>query len=61
MSNNLSLKCQRFTPSGCEDIGIRIFDFVANTQFLYVIPPLHFKPSYDFNLKRDKNKILFFQ
>ena len=39
MSNNLSWKCQRFTPSGCEDIGIRIFDFVANTQFLYVIPP----------------------
>ena len=34
MSNNLSLKCQRFTLSGWKDIGIRIFDFVANTQFL---------------------------
>ena len=29
-SNNLRLK-----PSGCRDIGIRIFKFVAKTQFLY--------------------------
>ena len=34
MSNNLNLKCQRFTPSGSKDIGIRIFDFEANTQLL---------------------------
>ena len=32
--NSLSLKYQRFTPSGCKDIGIRKFKFVAN-QFLY--------------------------
>ena len=32
--NNLSLKYQRFTPLGCKDIGIRIFEFVAKTQFL---------------------------
>ena len=33
-SNNLSLKYQRFTPSGCKDIGIKKFEFVAKTQFL---------------------------
>ena len=26
ISNNLSWKCQRFTPSGCKDIGIKRFD-----------------------------------
>ena len=31
-SNNLSLKYQRITTSGCRDIGIRKFEFVA--QFL---------------------------
>ena len=34
-SNSLSLKYQRFTPSGCKDIGIRKCKFVAKTQFLY--------------------------
>ena len=33
-SNSLSLKYQRFTPSGCEAIGVRKFEFVAKTQFL---------------------------
>ena len=33
-SNNLSLKYQRCWPSGCKDIGIRKFEFVAKTQFL---------------------------
>ena len=32
-SNSLSLKYQRFTPSGWKDIGVRKFKFVAN-QFL---------------------------
>ena len=32
--NNLSLKNQRFTPSGWKTIGIRKFEFVAKTQFL---------------------------
>ena len=31
----VSFKYKRFTPSGCEDIGIRKFEFVAKTQFLY--------------------------
>ena len=31
VSNNLSLKCQRCTLSGCKDIGIWLFDFVAKT------------------------------
>jgi hypothetical protein len=34
--NNLSLKLQRLTPTGCKDIGIRKFWFVAKTQFLYL-------------------------
>ena len=33
-SSNPSLKYQRFTPSGCRDIGIRKFGIVAKTQFL---------------------------
>ena len=32
---NLNLKYQRFTPSGCKDIGIRKSEFVTKTQFLY--------------------------
>jgi len=32
-SNSLSLKYQRFTPSGCEAIGVRKFQFVAKTEF----------------------------
>ena len=34
-SNGSSLKYQRFASSGCKDIGIRQFEFVAKTQFLY--------------------------
>ena len=33
-SNNLSLKFQRFTPTGCRDIEMRKFEFAAKTQFL---------------------------
>ena len=33
-SNSLSLKYQRFKPSGCKDIGVNKFKFVAKTQFL---------------------------
>jgi len=33
-SNNFNLKYQRFTSSGCKDIGIRKFEFVAWNQFL---------------------------
>ena len=32
--NNLSLKFQKFNPTGCEDIGIQKIQFVAKTQFL---------------------------
>ena len=31
---NQSLKNQKYTPSGCEDIGIRKFEFVAKSHFL---------------------------
>ena len=34
-SNNISLKYERFTSSVCKDIGIRKFEFVAKTHFLY--------------------------
>ena len=34
--NNLSLKYQRFTPSGCIHIGMRKFEFVAKNQFLSI-------------------------
>ena len=33
-SNNVSLKYQRFTSSGCKDIRIPNIEFVAKTQFL---------------------------
>ena len=33
-SNNVSLKYQRSTTFGCKEIGIRIAEFVAKTQFL---------------------------
>ena len=35
-SNNLSLKYQKFTLLGCNDIGFRKFKFVAKTQFFYI-------------------------
>ena len=34
-SNNKSSKYQRFTPSGCRDIGVRKFQFVTKTHFLF--------------------------
>ena len=34
-SNNMSLKYQRFTSSGCKDIRITKIKFVAKTQFLW--------------------------
>ena len=33
-SNSLSLKYQGFSPSGCQYIGIRKYEFVTKTQFL---------------------------
>ena len=32
-STNLSLNYQKFTPSGCKDIGLRKYEFVAKTRF----------------------------
>ena len=40
ISNSLSLKYQRFTPSGCKDIGVRKYKFVAKTQFFAKHPVL---------------------
>ena len=36
-SNNVSLQYQRFILLGCKDIRVRKFEFMAKTQFLYVI------------------------
>ena len=33
-SNNVSMKYQRFTSSGCKDTGFTKTEFVAKTQFL---------------------------
>ncbi len=38
-SNNLSLKYQRFTPSGGKNIGTRKSEFVTKTQFLWPAIP----------------------
>ena len=34
--DNLGLKNQVCTPLGCKDLGIRKFEFVAETQFLFL-------------------------
>ena len=36
-SKSVSLKYQRFTPSGGKNIGIRKSEFVPKTQFLTVV------------------------
>ena len=33
---SLSLKFQKFKPTGCEDKGIKKFEFVAKSRFLYM-------------------------
>ena len=35
--DNLSLKYHRFTQSGCTDIGIRKYKYVAKTNFINFI------------------------
>jgi len=52
------MKYNRFTPSGCKDIRIRKFEFVAKTQFIssegggaiFAIfaspPPIQLNPEY---------------
>ena len=39
------MKYQRFTPSGCLDIGVRKCEFVAKTQILYKVKE-HFEKVY---------------
>ena len=36
-SNNLGSKYQKFTPSGCRDMGIRKLEFAAKTQFICLL------------------------
>ena len=42
-SNNLSLKYQKFSWLGMKDIGLRKFEFVAKSQFLYLFDVSKFK------------------
>ena len=35
--DNLILNYQSFTTLGCKDVGVRKFEFVVKTQFLYVV------------------------
>ena len=41
------MKHERFTPTGCRDIGIRKFEFVAKTQILW--SQVDYDPSYQAN------------
>ena len=41
ISKSLSWKYQRIKPSGCKDEGIRKFEFVTKTQFLYNLEYIH--------------------
>ena len=50
-SNNLSLKYQEFTQSGCGDKVIRKFEFLAKTYFLYKTDSLVIKKSVFMQLK----------
>ena len=43
-SNNVSLKYQMPTRSGCKDIGIRKFEFVAKTQILQSLGYTEYHP-----------------
>ena len=58
------MKYQRFAQSGCKDIGIRRFEFVAKTQLLYVYTlPSLFIDWYSlsrYDLKTLFKKIVFF-
>ena len=36
-SNNLSLKYERSTPSGCKDMGIKKLEFVAKAYTYFLI------------------------
>ena len=47
-SNNLSLKYQRFTPSGSKDMGIKKFKFVTKNQFLCMFDKKQTSPEYNF-------------
>ena len=51
-SNNLSLKYQRFSPSGSEDIGIRKFIFVRERLDLFLVIHSLMKDLVNLNLKQ---------
>ena len=57
--NNLSLKYQRFKPSGCKDIEIRKFEFVAKTcnSFTFVERDV---PKYNDTSERTVRKYIIF-
>ena len=51
--NNLSFKYQKFTSLGCKDKGIRKFELVGKTQFLYFKDKTTFNSSCDNHVSGD--------
>ena len=58
-SDDLSLKYQRFTFSGCKDIDIRKFEFLAKTQFLYVDISCNNDQNYSVDLEH--NSVIYYR
>ena len=52
-SKNLILKYQKFTSLGCKDKGIRKFELVGKTQFLYFKDKTTFNSSCDNHVSGD--------
>ena len=51
--NSQSIKCQKFTPSGCKDIAIEKFEFVAKTQF-FAMSAIYFNYIVCKNIRRNE-------
>ena len=49
--NNLSLKYQRYTQTGCKDIGIKQFEFMTKNQLLYKKAPFILNTSLQFLMR----------
>ena len=52
--NNLSLKYQSYTQTGCKDIGIKKFEFMTKNQLLYKKAPFILNTSLQFLFGFDK-------
>ena len=57
-SNNLSFKYQRFTPSGCRDIGIKKVEFETKTQSLCCRNTCRYRKYYNNNFELEKETVI---